>query len=179
MQKRTGQNIFFLFAGAILLFIVMTIILVLGSRDDREVAPSPSPVQPTVVPARTNPPVVYAPTSTQKMLDALSQPQPISEENLAAKQKIISLLPQGAVSGVVYSSSTIRIDYTKAADQIQVEILTVDIGKAKNDAVIWLKSQGMSQEGICALPIVFYLNRGVANELQDIDIAFSPLAEGC
>jgi hypothetical protein len=128
---------------------------------------------------KTNPPIQYEETSAQKMLDRLSKRIPLSQSDQTARTKVLSLLPAGQVSGVLYRSQTVIIDYTNAADQFQAEILTVDISQAKNDATTWLKSQGLSQQGICNLPVVFYLSRNVLNQLRDKNYIFNPLAEGC
>jgi hypothetical protein len=139
------------------------------------------PVNETTQPqeTKTNPPIRYEPTAAQKMLDTLSAKTPLSASDSAAKLQILSLLPPGQLSGVVYRSPLVIVDYTNAADQFQAEILTVDIAKAKNDAVSWLRSQGLSQKAICDLPIVFYLSRDTLNQLRGRSFVFSPLAEEC
>lgn len=181
MRKFFGLNSYVVMLVIIMFFIIVVIANILATRGLRdEGGPSPTPMVPTAAPpARTNPPVEYAPTATQSMLDALSDPAQLSQSDLAAKERVLSFLPPGQASGVLYESPSLTIDYTSSADQIQAEILTVDINRAKTEAVDWLASQGLSQDGICSLPVVFYLNLSVANELEDLNISFSPLADGC
>ncbi len=137
------------------------------------IAISPTPVNPGV------PPVSYSSDATDRLIEKVQNHPQLSDSDIAAKQKILSFLPQGKTSGYVYQSSTVQIEYLKSPDAFLAEILTIDIAQSKKDAVNWFKVQGMSQKGICDLPVSFYLNSRVANQLRNLNIKFSPLAEGC
>ncbi len=174
---------------AILIIIIFTLAFFALSKPEAtpETSLNPTPTTQstnpeTIVPTsstKTNPPVKYEPTGTLKMLDKLNNKTPLSTSDSVAKQKILTLLPAGQVSGVLYKSSTVIIDYTHAADEFQGEILTVDIAQAKKDAVLWFASEGVSQKAVCNMPVVFYLNYNVANHLRGTGVQFNPLAEGC
>jgi hypothetical protein len=48
---------------------------------------------------------------------------------------------------------------------------------AKKEAVDWLKTQGLSQEGVCNLPLMFYVSDKTTN--QTGGETFNPLPPGC
>jgi hypothetical protein len=187
-MKKKEYFILIIFA-IILLGIVITIAYFALSPveqvDDSSTTPSPTRSQnqsgqnDLLNETKTHPPIQYEQNSAQKMLDRLNNRIPLTQIDQAAKSKVLSLLPAGQLSGVLYRSQTVIVDYTNAADQFQAEILTVDIAQAKNDATTWFRSQGFSQQAICNLPVVFYLSRDVLNQLRGKNYIFNPLAEGC
>ncbi|HUQ85567.1 MAG TPA: hypothetical protein VM077_04540 [Candidatus Limnocylindrales bacterium] len=188
MTIKKERVIIVIFAIILIIITVAVIFFALSPREKTEEIATPTPIpesatsiEPTPLPieAKTNPPIQYDQDSARKMLDKLNNKTTLSQNDTEAREKLLSLLPAGQVSGVLYRSPTIIIDYTNAADQFQAEIITVDIAQAKADATAWLKSQGLSQQGICDLPVVFYLSRNVLGQLRDKNYTFSPLAEGC
>jgi hypothetical protein len=110
--------------------------------------------------------------------EQLQDKQPLSNSDTIAKENIIASLPDGETSGILYQSPDIIIDYTKSVDDIQVEILTTDISKAEAEAVTWFTNHGLSKEGICNMPIQFYLNFDIKQKLKT-ETSFSPLPDGC
>ena len=76
----------------------------------------------------------------------------------AAKERLLAQLPNGQHSGNLYQSSIVSIDYVQGPDLFQVEVLTTNVAQAKAQAVAWFEQKGFSQEGICHLPLSFYLN---------------------
>lgn len=147
------------------------------TRPDITLAPTKKQVQPTINKPKTNPPVKYNRSSSEKMLDRLKNRTPLSTKDASAKQRIISDI--NGKSSVLILAPTFRIQYISNPDIFMVEIRTIDIGKGKSDARDWLVSQGFTEQGACELPVVYYLNSGVASQLRDLGITFSPLAEGC
>lgn len=155
--------------------------------------PKPTPSEPTEVISPTPitsalpspfvnagvPPVSYNSGATDRLIEKVKNRTALSESDASAKQKILSLLPQGRQSGYVHQSPTVRIEYLSSPDAFLAEILTIDISRSKTDTVAWFRSQGMSQEGICNLPVSFYLNFDVAQDLRDSNITLNPLPEGC
>lgn len=104
---------------------------------------------------------------------------PLSQIDTQAKNRILQLLPSGQIYGTVYSSNNIEIEYVQSLDLFDVYILTIDVASAKKEAEDWFKQQGMSQRGICDLPLGFYPSPDVANLLQNTNFLFSPLPDGC
>jgi len=155
--------------------------------DIRKLTPSINPIltlPPSLTPDQSKstysrPPVKYDRNKTQLLLEKLDNKIPLSEEDEKAKEKIINAFPEYQYSGVIYESSNVIIDYTQSADAIQVEITTIDIDKAKQEAVDWLTKQGLSSEAICNIPVSFYLNYNISEQLRGSNTTFSPLAPNC
>lgn len=188
-MKRKKEDYFVIALGLILVVVVSLIAIITSnfsssSQPPNEESPSPSPTPregatPTSEAETNTPPVLYDSAAQDRLIELVQNRQPLSDTDRLAKAKILSLLPPTTPSGVVYQTQNIIIDYTKSADLIQVEILTADIQAAKNEANLWLRTQGLSQEAICELPVGYYLNIYVANELRNTDIIFNPLGDGC
>ena len=134
---------------------------------------TPSPI------LQTKPLVLYDESAQGRLLDKVINREPLKTGDTVARQNIISLLPQGQTSGVIYASQNISIEYVQSADMFTAEILGVDISQAKADANIWLRSEGLSQTGICNLPLMFYLGPDAIHYLEQTHVVFSPLPNGC
>ena len=180
-MKRKKEDYFVIALGLILVVIIL-ILAVVTTND----VGSPEPViEPTIAPSPTTmstnskPPLFYSRAGQDKLLEYIRNRQPLTENDRLAKAKILAILPQSSSSGVVYRTNNIIIDYTQSADIFQVEILTTDIQRAKNEATLWLTTQGLSQEAICTLPVGFYMNSDVASELRKTNLVFYPLGDGC
>ncbi len=111
----------------------------------------------------------------KRLLDYIQNRRPLSDSDKQAKNTIIQRVDQ---SGIAFRSDTISIEYIKSADMFQVEILSTKTDVAKEEAVNWFRQNGMSKDGLCNLPISFYLNYEVANTNSQED-TFNPLAPGC
>jgi hypothetical protein len=115
----------------------------------------------------------------QVLLEKIANRPKLSPEDDAAKQKMIALLPPNQNSGVIIESDTVKVEYVQSPDIFQVEILTTDITQAKINANSIFRKFGMSQKGICYLPLQFYLNYDVARQLGEQKKSFNPLPIGC
>lgn len=171
----------FIIAIAIILLIIVASIAIITLNSNN--APSQeagilTPTPTTVINAGV-PPVSYDTDATDKIIEKVQNRQQLSEVDRLAKQKILSHLPANETSGYVYQSPLIRIEYLQAPDAFLIEIMTTNISKAKAEANVWLRAQGLSQKGICTIPISFYLNWEVAQRLRDTNIIFNPLPNSC
>lgn len=182
MRGRKQDYIVIIFAVLLITIIFILAYLSIQNQSTTPPAtqsPTPTPVIDIIDEANTMPPVPYEANATRRLLEKLNKREPLSPADMQAKAKMLTNLPEGEGSGIIHESRTVRIDYTKTADQFQVEIITTDISQAKADANIWFRSQGMSQKGICDYPMVFYLNYDIAQQLKNSGIQFSPLANSC
>jgi hypothetical protein len=182
---RRRKEDYLLIGFAIVLITIVGIITLVALQQGnsptqpQQIAPSPA-FSPTIAPtAQTNPPVSYDTQAQKKLLNNVLNRQQLITTDTTAKQQILTLLPQGQDSGTLYSSENVQIEYIHGPDLFQAEILTTNIVEAKTEATAWFRKQGMSQEGICKLPLMFYLNWNVANLLRDTHITFSPLPSNC
>ena len=193
------KRLFFILIILIFITILVTLSLFLSIKQKKTTIPGPIPaISPTQNPQQapypkitdtpaasltptptniTNPPVQYSPSGEQKLIDKVKNRTPLSESDSAAKQKILSTT-QGK-SGIVYTSPDFTIEYVKSPDIFQVEIKNENIALIKEEAVSWFKTRGLSQEGICNLPVMFYLNWDTANKLRGTNTEFNPLPDGC
>ncbi len=189
-MKRKKEDYFVIGLGVTLVLIIFMIAFIVSKdtkTDNGETVGIPIPT-PTAIPnsdprptneAYSNPPVLYDSAAQDKIVAYVKDRQPLSDTDRLAKAKMLALLPEAQMSGVIHETQNIRIDYTKSADVFQVEILTTDVPAAKNEANIWLRTRGLSQEAICKLPIGFYLNYDIANELRGTGYVFNPQGNGC
>jgi hypothetical protein len=114
-----------------------------------------------------------------RLIERVTNREPLSPSDVAAKDYILSRLEAGKHSGQLYQSKSIIIEYVASANLFQVEILTEDINQAKTEAVTWFQDQGLSVEGICKHPISFYLNFDIKNQLGEAADGFNPLPPDC
>lgn len=177
-MKGHRQDYFVLGMGLVLLLIVITIAYITFSASIPEPEET-AQILPTPTPSRQIKNVMYDMKAQAKLLDKVTNRQVLAENDQLAKAKILALLPAREESGVLYQSKTIIIDYTQLIDLFMVEIFTTDIAAAKAEANVWFRNQGMSQRGICNLPVVFFLNTTVVERMQHSTTEFSPIAASC
>ncbi len=189
-MKRKKEDYFVIGLGVVLVVVIFMIAFIVAKENQQKpeenisIVPTDSPTAAPVPTRQTdqpnsNPPVLYDDNAQNKLVAYVKARQPISDTDKLAKAKMLALRPENQMSGVIHQTQNIRIDYTRSADLFQVEILTTNVQDAKNEANIWLRTQGLSQDGICKLPIGFYLNYDIANELRETGYVFNPLANGC
>ncbi len=85
----------------------------------------------------------------------------------------------GNKSGELVQTDKFRLTYMQVFNMFEAEILTTDVAQAKKDVVTWLTKQGLSTQGLCHLPLTFFLNSDVKNQLQGQHVKFNPLPDGC
>jgi hypothetical protein len=182
---------YFAIALGIILIIIVFIIAAITSYFSKSNEPTEQTQSPTSAPTqmpRVNPendPEQIGPhininaEDQMKLLDRVNNRKQLSNKDLLVKGKVLTLLPEGQKSGALYESKNIIIDYISSADLFQVEILTINIQQAKDEANVWFREQGFSQYAICEYPVMFYLNSDVSRQLRDLNIKFSPVGNSC
>lgn len=184
LKRNLGDYSTLIIATALLLLVfgiaIFTFIKTLPSQESQTNTPTQT-VLPTVenVPNNQISIVRYDEAAEEQLLEKMNTRQLLSKEDTVAKAKIISLIPGDIDSGIVYQTNTLKIDYVSNPDIFRVEILTTNISQAKAEANVWFRQQGLSQEGICNMPVMFYLNSEVSDKLKDSGTVFSPLANSC
>lgn len=163
----------------ILFFLIIFVVLFpLGFFGLRLQNPVPESITPaTLQKADPSPTSATLPKSdpNKKLLDYIQNRRALSNADLRAKKAILS---SAASSGVIYQNEKISIEYVKSADLFQVEIMTIETVSAKKEAVEWFQSKGLSNEGICSLPVSFYLNFDIKIQLEEAG-SFNPLPDTC
>lgn len=145
----------------------------------RQQSPGSNRIVPTPL-EKTQPPVEYDTIAEYKLLSKIKNRAPLKEEDKKVVLEIKYLIePEDAEEGSVYMSPNITIFYIGEADVFQVEIKNTDIDSAKNEAVRWLTSQGLSAQAICDYPVYFYLNAQTAESLRGTGTVMNTLPPGC
>lgn len=133
-------------------------------------------VAPTTI-GKSSQTFTYDSSKTDQLLDTVKKRPQLLTRSIEAKNKLLQELDNS--SGVVYSSSQVKIEYVKAPDVFQAEILTTNITIAKQEAASWMVSQGFIAADLCKLPLSFYLNFEILQRLRDTGTIFNPLPDGC
>ena len=113
------------------------------------------------------------------MADKILNRNPLPLNDDLAKEKLLQRTLGGQNSGVVYESEKVQVEYMQSDDIFMAEILSPEIDKVKAETNVWFRNQGLSQEAICNMPVIFYLRTDVADQLQQKNIIFNPLPNGC
>ena len=185
-MKLKKEDMITVIFGIILVFIVMGIVIILDKTKQTTPPPKPLPTaapnatpQPTTPALNGRPVLLYDAKAQDKLLTAIENRQTQSQDDRFAKAQILSQLPEGQQSGILFSSPQIQIEYVHSPDLFMVEVLTTDIKSAKDAANVWFRARGLSQKAICTLPVEFYMNYDVANQMRQTNVIFSPLGNGC
>ncbi len=112
-----------------------------------------------------------------QLVEKISNKPALSSSDQTVKRAVLAKI--GNKSGYLEETPEYKTEYIKSVDLFQVEILTTDYSFAKVKATSWFKDQGFSQEGVCNLPVMFYLSAQTRSALKDKDITFNYLPEGC
>lgn len=173
---------------SVLIATIVVSIIILGIQNQVSVKQSPTPqpifspvpqleVLPGIDTKKSSPLVKYDSQASDKLIDKVQNRVSLSTSNALARKTLIDSL--GDKSGVLLLNDKIKLEYLVAPNIFQVEILTNDINQAKQEAVEYLKAKGLSSDGICNLPLMFYLNTEVTLQLTGKNIIFNPLPDGC
>lgn len=166
----------FLIATIIIFLVIILLVFnnkLLKPKKTPSPLPTPTPVKsvfPTIIQK-----VVDKPGTSEKLIEIVKKREPLENKDQEIRKKLISSL--GNKSGIIDSNSYYTIEYVKAPDTFQTEIKTTDAQAAKEKATNWFLSQGFSKEGICKLPLFFYLDSNTKSKLNNFE--FNPLPEGC
>jgi hypothetical protein len=128
--------------------------------------------------AQTVPVFVVPDKLSDENLRRMTERTPLSATDAAIRQWLIVTLrwrlgvgaPQ-PVEGDIYRSFMVRIEYVSEPDDFEGEILAGwtawDLNAAKLQAEMWLRMQGLSDFGICHLPLTFYPSGDLRDAFRD------------
>lgn len=119
---------------------------------------------------------VYNTEKIQKDFQRIESKKSLSTTDLNVKKKIINTSSQ---SGIVKESIDFKVEYIKSADSFMIQILNNDTNQTKIAAVNWFLNLGMSSQGICNLPLVFYLSPQVTDYYRKNNLQFDPIPNVC
>lgn len=174
----------FVFAGILLIIVFVLILISFQPTTPNQTTPSPTPAQVTTspipqeqIPQKES--IKYDVQSSRRAYAMIDKKPPLSQQDASSKNDLLIAILRGIESGIVFESTNVHVEYVKVADIFHAEILTGNIEQAQNETVSWLQSKGLSKEGICRLPVIFYLSSFAAEQLQGKNITFYSLAPGC
>ncbi len=173
----------FLIGGLISIIFLIILIRIFTLSQSSSPAVSPTPLNttintpyPTVEPNQTTQPA-YNINQTDKDYQRIISKKQLSASNQAIRDKLISSL--NSQSGILQNSLDFQISYVKSPNVFMVEIKTNNADNAKQEAENWFTNQGLDQDGICNLPVVFYLSPDVDDYFKQHNLQFNPVPDGC
>jgi hypothetical protein len=179
LKRKSLINLLILLLIFILLYVGVTITTLNLTKQIKKTTEDTTPTQILSENKYTNnhPNVEYDPQGQQDIADKINHRTSLSQNDQTVRTQLINDI--GNKSGTVYESPQVKITYLQSGDFFQAEILVPDIQTAKADANLWLRNQGLTQQGICNLPLQFYLNYDISTQLRNNHVIFSPLPNGC
>lgn len=176
-----------LFISCILGIIIFLGIIILSvvSKEDQPTAPTPTGtitqtrgLIPTTEQKQKTPDIQYSQDGTDVLIEtAKNRPTPSIPSDREVRATLVASV--NGASGIVYQSPLVKISYVKTPDDFESEIFGDNIAASKEDAVTWLKSKGLTEEGICKLPIFFYLSPQTRSEIKKTGETFNPIPDFC
>ena len=142
-------------------------------------ATSPTPDPSDLIPLRGSKTVLYNTKDGEKLADLTEDRRVLSDTDIQAKDKLLQKLFAVAPSGSVYTSANVNVEYLNSEDKFYTEITTTDIDGAKKETVDWFLSQGFTRDGLCKIPLAFFLSNSALQTLEGTKVIFSPLVPGC
>lgn len=119
----------------------------------------------------------YSNSSLDQDFQRITTHIPLSDQDQTVRTNLINSL--GEKSGTLTETSEFMAEYDKAPNEFMVELKINNADQAKLDAEGWFKQQGLSTQGICNLPVVFYLSSEVDQYYKSNNLNFNPIPDGC
>jgi hypothetical protein len=182
-MKKLNRTEKFFIIGIIIAVFVLIIIIIFSFMNPRSQTPNPNNTAiPTNVPLNnpsqpTTPVIKLNEASEWKLAEMLMSPPTLSASDESVKNAILA--PLNGFAGNLHTTPNVTVFYLPSIKEFGAKIETTNIALAKKEAVDWLTSKGMSQQGVCHLPLEFYLNYDAQNNLRSQNVVFDPLPPGC
>lgn len=180
--KHRKQDIFVILLALVLINIILTIISLYFLQDKKSTPQQTTtniPTPTSVYEENNNYTFKYNTEAHSKLADIIINRPPLSLQDQEAKTNLLQTTVKGFNSGIVYETPNVRVEYVQSVDMFLAEILTDEVQTAKNETNIWFRERGLTQKGICNLPVMFYFDRSKIESLQNKDMEFNPLPNSC
>lgn len=175
-----NNKVLFLLGGLLaVIFLFILIRIFTANQGTSTTTPSPVPTStetPTLNPSQSTKPV-YNLDSSQKDFERITNKKELIQTDQDLRDKLISSLNNQ--SGTLVKNSSFIVEYNKSPNSFMVEILSNDADSAKKQAIQWFTDQGLSQNGVCNLPVVLFLNSDVNSYYKQQGLEFNPVPDGC
>lgn len=135
-----------------------------------------STVTPTNV---TITPVTYVTGYLDKIVNITKNDKSINSSDEQIRQTLLAKL--NGKSGTVQQTASYTMTYWSVSDLFDTIITTPNLNQGKKEAEAWLLSQGLSQDGICKLPVIFIPSSEIQQQLkqEEQSVVFNPNPDGC
>lgn len=185
-MKRLSFKIIFFFI--IIIIVILTIVLnildnIKTYQATKKSTPSPTSIPrkniPTSTPpyypaqSQTRPPIMYQAGSTDRVVDKINNRKILSTQDKNLRDELVKK------GDTIFVNNTWTLYYISSLDYFLAEITTDGVAQAKSDVMVWLENQGFTKQGICNLPLIFFINSDISNVLQEQQMIFDPIPEGC
>ena len=164
----------------IILGVIMFLLILLGvtfleslkkkSEPTTEIAPSP-------IITRINTSKVVTNSSAKKALEIAIEKPALQQKDLSIKNSMVGKLTESV--SVIYHTDLVQIKYVKGPNDFEAKIISTDVKKAKDQTIQYFRGLGLSNDGICKLPLVFYPSLEVKAQLASEGKIFSLLPDFC
>lgn len=169
------------------LFLGLVLVRILTYQAKPSETPRPSINQinmPTISPRASStllpssmPGSIYEQNQLDKDFNRIVNPKELSTTDIQIRNNLIRSLQDK--SGILHQDSGYKIEYVKSPDTFMVEILVSDAEIAKTDAIAWFQEKGLSDNGICNLPVEFFLSFDVIQIYRESNQKFNPVPKIC
>lgn len=178
----------FVFVFILFLFYLITLFRTSGSHP----SPQPSNVPiPIYSPSATSTPAVSTSPSTKPSPSAdtgytttgfnQNYQRTVNATLSPADQNAYNRIVAAATGSdsVITSTNTFQLEYVNPPGEFLIEMLSNSAEQGREDAVTWLKAQGLSADGVCKVKMVIYLSPQVKDYYQQHNLQFNPVPDGC
>lgn len=174
------QKYLYLIIGVVILVIYGIVVLfsLFGKTKtptNNAVFPSPTPIQ--TAQNQTKPAVAYNVNATRKLEQLLKQRNLLSSADQTLRKQIVQSVNNK--TAILQQTPTYTLRYIQPFDLFQAEINTIDVAKAKTAVATYFSNKGISNKGVCYLPLTFFLSKQASQQLAGKNFSFSPIPEGC
>jgi len=133
--------------------------------------------EPSQKSTRPIPTIIYDQKSSKKMLEIAINKPTLPPRDLSIRNSIIDDLADPVTE--IFKSELIQIKYVKGPNDFEGRITSIEITQAKLEAINFFKARGLSEVGICNLPLVFYPSIEIKEDLQRNGTVFEFLPDFC
>lgn len=164
--------------GIVVFIIYLVLIFVFFTRQ----TPQATQVTPSIAPSPTMSIITTYPFEDITIIFDAAKTKKITDQNdLLVRKQLIGI--PGNKMKTIYDSTNFRVQYIPKTDVFMIQLLATDITKARKESISFFTTKGLSMDGICNLPIIFYSNweqvGGQKTSRPGSGMRFYPPPDGC
>ena len=132
--------------------------------------------EPDITTSQTEALLTYNEQKDNKLLEVTKKKPKLDTQDAKIRAELVAIAKDG--DGLVIASESYKISYLDVFDIFEVEINYPDIGQAHKEATDWFLSKGLSQKGLCNLPVSFFASTEISKSVTTAT-EVNPLPDGC